>query len=612
MTTDVLIVLGGYLLGSIPFGYVIPRLVRGDDVRRQGSGNVGASNVWRAYGPSLGVPVALLDVAKGFVPALVGLEIGGDWVGVLAGAAAMVGHARPVYLGFSKGGKMVATAGGVAFALAPLAALVCLAVWLVTFALLRYASLASMVTALALPLAVPRLRRVVADRRLHGRRRPRGARAPSSQHPSPARRHRAALLARSDPGTPLTGRWRRTAAGLAALVAVAVAAGTVAESAVAAPWCGTTTTEDRPPAVAGRSIRVVYAYPSDGLDRSAQLAPRISSDIDEIDAWWRGQDTLREPRFDRAAFSCGPQADILVVKLTDGAARLRASDRYDRITDTVLLATGRSQYEKELVYYDGPVDDVDACGEGAGRADGEGAGIVYLGACSDVPSAAVAAHELLHAFGALADSGPPHACPDTRGHPCDSTLDLLYPYASAVPLGSLALDVGHDDYYGHSGSWPDVQDSLWLRLVAQQLSLALAITGKGSVESDIPGIDCAASCADRLGRREHGLPGGPAGRRAAVRALVGIVHRVGPLRGEPSGGSVGRRALRSGTVRARALRLGPRRGLRRGHAVSRGPVSPHRDVLRPAASPGDACGGVAARRLERRVRRTLRRRARCR
>ena len=114
MTADALIVLGGYLLGSIPFGYVIPRLVRGDDVRRHGSGNVGASNVWRVYGSSLGIPVALLDVAKGFVPALVGLELGGDWVGVLAGAAAMVGHARPVYLGFSKGGKMVATARGVA------------------------------------------------------------------------------------------------------------------------------------------------------------------------------------------------------------------------------------------------------------------------------------------------------------------------------------------------------------------------------------------------------------------------------------------------------------------------------------------------------------------
>jgi acyl phosphate:glycerol-3-phosphate acyltransferase len=152
VAVDVLIVVGAYLLGSIPFGYVLPRLVRGEDVRTRGSGNVGASNVWRVYGRSLGVPVALLDVAKGFVPALVGLEVGGDWVGVLAGAAAMIGHARPVFLGFGKGGKMVATAGGVAFALAPLVAAICLVVWLVVFALFRYASLASMLTASALPL----------------------------------------------------------------------------------------------------------------------------------------------------------------------------------------------------------------------------------------------------------------------------------------------------------------------------------------------------------------------------------------------------------------------------------------------------------------------------
>ncbi len=152
MVVDVLIVVGAYLLGSIPFGYVLPRLLRGEDVRTRGSGNVGASNVWRVYGRSLGVPVALLDVAKGFVPALVGLEVGGDWVGVLAGAAAMIGHARPVFLGFGKGGKMVATAGGVAFALAPLVAAICLVLWLVVFALFRYASLASLVTASALPL----------------------------------------------------------------------------------------------------------------------------------------------------------------------------------------------------------------------------------------------------------------------------------------------------------------------------------------------------------------------------------------------------------------------------------------------------------------------------
>ena len=152
MIADVVIVAGAYLLGSIPFGYVLPRVVRGDDIRRHGSGNVGATNVWRVYGRSLGLPVALLDVAKGLVPAALGLWLGGDWVGVLAGAAAMVGHARPVYLGFSKGGKMVATAGGVALALNPLAALCCAAVWLALFAIARYASLSSMVAASALPL----------------------------------------------------------------------------------------------------------------------------------------------------------------------------------------------------------------------------------------------------------------------------------------------------------------------------------------------------------------------------------------------------------------------------------------------------------------------------
>ena len=149
--TDALVVLGGYLLGSVPFGYVLPRLLHGEDIRQRGSGNLGASNVWRVYGRSLGIPVAVLDVAKGFVPAALGLWLGGDWVGVLAGAAAMAGHARPVYLGFSKGGKMVATAGGVAFALAPLAAVACLVTWLLVFAVFRFASVASIVTALALP-----------------------------------------------------------------------------------------------------------------------------------------------------------------------------------------------------------------------------------------------------------------------------------------------------------------------------------------------------------------------------------------------------------------------------------------------------------------------------
>jgi glycerol-3-phosphate acyltransferase PlsY len=152
MLENALVILGGYLIGSIPFGVVVVRLFRGEDIRKQGSGNIGASNVWRAYGRWLGAPVALLDVAKGFVPALVGVKLGGEWVGVLAGAAAMLGHARPIWLRFSKGGKMVATGGGVVLALAPLAAGLCLVVWIVTFILFRYASLASLLAAVALPI----------------------------------------------------------------------------------------------------------------------------------------------------------------------------------------------------------------------------------------------------------------------------------------------------------------------------------------------------------------------------------------------------------------------------------------------------------------------------
>ena len=151
---DALAVLGGYLLGSLPFGYWVPRLVRGEDIRTKGSGNVGASNVLRVYGRSLGVPVALLDLAKGFAAASLGLWLGGALFGVLAAAAAMVGHARPVFLRFEKGGKMVATAGGALVALAPLAAFISIALWLVVFVVTRYASLASIVTALTLAVLV--------------------------------------------------------------------------------------------------------------------------------------------------------------------------------------------------------------------------------------------------------------------------------------------------------------------------------------------------------------------------------------------------------------------------------------------------------------------------
>jgi acyl phosphate:glycerol-3-phosphate acyltransferase len=149
--TAVLVVLGGYLLGSMPFGYWLVLLLKGEDIRKVGSGNIGATNVWRTYGKAYGIPIVLLDVAKGFVPALVGTILVGELVGVLAGGAAMLGHWRPLFLGFQKGGKTVATAGGTFFGVAPLLGLIGLGIWLVVFLLSRYASLASMTTGVALP-----------------------------------------------------------------------------------------------------------------------------------------------------------------------------------------------------------------------------------------------------------------------------------------------------------------------------------------------------------------------------------------------------------------------------------------------------------------------------
>ena len=204
---ETLAVIGGYLLGSLPFGYWLPRIFRGEDIRAGGSGNVGASNVFRVYGRRLGIAVALLDVAKGFTAALLGLWAGGALVGVLAGAAAMIGHARPIFLRFQKGGKMVATAGGATFALAPLTALLCIGVWLVIFTLTRYASLASIATALALAVFVVLFRLPVARRRVRNRRcSRRDPRAPS-EHPPASRWHRAPL--RASPPAPGLANARR-------------------------------------------------------------------------------------------------------------------------------------------------------------------------------------------------------------------------------------------------------------------------------------------------------------------------------------------------------------------------------------------------------------------
>ncbi len=146
--TLVLLALGGYLAGSVPFGYLAGRLLLGVDVRRVGSGNIGATNVARAGGRTLGVAVLLLDAAKAIVPILVARRLLGGGPGTELGAvtvavAAFAGHLFPVWLGF-RGGKGVATGFGIFLVLAPWAAAAGIAAWLLAYAPTRISSVGSL------------------------------------------------------------------------------------------------------------------------------------------------------------------------------------------------------------------------------------------------------------------------------------------------------------------------------------------------------------------------------------------------------------------------------------------------------------------------------------
>jgi glycerol-3-phosphate acyltransferase PlsY len=146
-----LFIVGGYLAGSIPTGYWLVRAVKHTDIRAVGSGNIGGTNVWRLYGRRLGIPVVLVDTLKGFAPALAATLVVSHLAGVLAGGAAMLGHWRPLFLRWQRGGKVVATTGGAFLGIAPIVGGIGAGVWLVVFGLFRYASVASIVSALSLP-----------------------------------------------------------------------------------------------------------------------------------------------------------------------------------------------------------------------------------------------------------------------------------------------------------------------------------------------------------------------------------------------------------------------------------------------------------------------------
>jgi glycerol-3-phosphate acyltransferase PlsY len=146
-----------YLLGSIPFGF-IAGLIAGVDVRKHGSGNIGATNTLRVLGKKYGYPVFVADVLKGFLAVRFALWLTrfdsstGYSIGILAAFFVVVGHSFPIWLRF-RGGKGVAAAAGACLGLVPLATLIAVLIWVATFFIFRYVSLASIVAAIALVLS---------------------------------------------------------------------------------------------------------------------------------------------------------------------------------------------------------------------------------------------------------------------------------------------------------------------------------------------------------------------------------------------------------------------------------------------------------------------------
>ena len=161
----VIIAVVAYVIGSIPFGLIIAR-TRGIDIRGHGSGNIGATNVWRVCGRKYGLLTFAADVAKGLVAVLLGTWLGRQFpgafrddafAGITAAIGCILGHSFPIWLGF-KGGKGVATSLGVIIGMMPLASILVFALWALIFKITRYVSLASIVAAAALPVVVVVLR----------------------------------------------------------------------------------------------------------------------------------------------------------------------------------------------------------------------------------------------------------------------------------------------------------------------------------------------------------------------------------------------------------------------------------------------------------------------
>ncbi|HSG29472.1 MAG TPA: glycerol-3-phosphate 1-O-acyltransferase PlsY [Candidatus Krumholzibacterium sp.] len=150
-----LIVLGSYLLGAFPSSYIMGRVLKGIDLREHGSGNLGAANTFRVLGPAAAIPVLLLDIGKGYLAVKLAVHYGGSssLLILITALIAILGHNYSIFVRFS-GGKGVGTTAGVFLAMAPVAVGIGFVVWGLMVGIFRIVSLASMISALTLPLNI--------------------------------------------------------------------------------------------------------------------------------------------------------------------------------------------------------------------------------------------------------------------------------------------------------------------------------------------------------------------------------------------------------------------------------------------------------------------------
>jgi hypothetical protein len=304
----------------------------------------------------------------------------------------------------------------------------------------------------------------------------------------------------------------RVRVGVAVVVALAVLAG-MPVTAGAAPtpssWCGPgESAVDLPDAVASYQVHVIYAIATDGPDNFAALVTPIVRDLAIGDSWSQSQDPTRTPRFDLASFpgcdSAFGNLDISSVRLPGTVADYEGLGTEDALNKVRAALAGAfaDTHKKYLVYLDTPIATA-ACGVGLSgqtmSAFPGASAVVFLQPAlarncltSSLGTggypAQTAFHELIHTFNALSTATPaPHLC--DGGHYCDDPQDIMASFGVApARLSAKLLDSGHDDYYGHSGTWWDVRNSPWLsHLDGATVALTVSTTSAATSRAIFPG-----------------------------------------------------------------------------------------------------------------------------